>query len=74
VEFVPKEDSQVQRLLATRTDIFDRYAPGPFEAAFARHFEILARAPIAGSLRALYLMQSRRQPAAATVPGEPGQP
>jgi hypothetical protein len=74
VEFVPKEDSQVQRLLATRTDIFDRYAPGPFEAAFARHFEILARAPLAGALRALYLMQSRRQPAAATVPGEPGQP
>jgi hypothetical protein len=73
VEFVPKEDSQVQRLLATRADIFDRYAPTPFEAAFARHFEIVDRAPIAGSLRALYLMQSRRPPA-APAPAAPGQP
>jgi hypothetical protein len=47
VEFVPKEDSQVERLLATRADIFDRYAPGPFEAEFAGHFKILERAPIA---------------------------
>jgi ribosomal protein L11 methylase PrmA len=75
VEFVPKEDSQVQRLLATRTDIFDRYAAAPFEAEFARHFEIHDRAPITGSRRTLYLMQSRRRrPAAATAPAEPGSP
>jgi hypothetical protein len=75
VEFVPKEDSQVQRLLATRADIFDRYAPVPFETAFARHFEIHDRAPIAGSQRTLYLMQSRRLPAAATsAPADAGRP
>ena len=68
VEFVPKEDSQVERLLATRADIFDRYAPEPFEAAFARHFEIRERAPIAGSRRTLYVMESRRRPAGATGP------
>jgi hypothetical protein len=74
VEFVPKEDSQVQRLLATRADIFDRYAPGPFEAEFARHFEIVERAPIAGSRRTLYLMESRRRSGGATGPAPRDRP
>jgi hypothetical protein len=73
VEFVPKDDTQVQRLLATRRDIFDRYAPEPFEAAFARHFEILERAPIAGSRRTLYLMRGRHRAAVAT-PAAPPRP
>jgi hypothetical protein len=34
VEFVPKTDSQVQRLLSTRKDIFDRYTVEGFEEAF----------------------------------------
>jgi hypothetical protein len=57
IEFVPKEDSQVQTLLATRKDIFGNYARPEFEARFREHFRILDVRPISGSLRSLYLMQ-----------------
>jgi len=40
VEFVPKSDSQVQRLLRSRADIFPRYTRQGFERAFRRHFRI----------------------------------
>jgi hypothetical protein len=57
VEFVPKNDSQVQRLLASRKDIFADYDQTHFEQAFSRHFRIEKRMPIAGSGRILYLMK-----------------
>ena len=57
IEFVPKSDSQVQRLLATREDIFDEYHAEGFEEAFRRHFEILRAEPVKGSERTLYLMR-----------------
>jgi len=59
VEFVPKTDSQVQRLLASRVDIFPDYTPEGFEQAFAGHFEIQKTELIPGSQRILYLMQRR---------------
>jgi ribosomal protein L11 methylase PrmA len=57
VEFVPKDDSQVRRLLASREDIFGDYTQEGFEAAFAREFEVVDSAPIEGSVRRLYLMR-----------------
>lgn len=57
IEFVPKSDSQVQRLLQTRVDIFPDYTPEGFEAAFATRFEIVEKAPVAESQRTLYLMK-----------------
>jgi len=57
IEFVPKEDSQVKRLLATREDIFPHYTREGFEAAFTQHFDILRSEPIADSHRMLYLMK-----------------
>jgi hypothetical protein len=59
VEFVPKEDTQVQRLLATRQDIFPDYNRQAFEAAFARQFLIQKSVPIKDSQRILYLMSKR---------------
>jgi len=59
IEFVPKEDSQVQRLLSTREDVFGGYCQEAFESAFAAAFEIEKRVPIEGSSRVLYLMQRR---------------
>jgi len=56
IEFVPKSDSQVQKLLATREDIFPDYTPAGFEAAFGRRFRIRKTEKIAGSERLLYLM------------------
>jgi ribosomal protein L11 methylase PrmA len=59
IEFVPKSDSQVQRLLANRVDIFPQYQPDVFEQVFAERFAILARTPIPGTERTLYLMRRR---------------
>ena len=41
IEFVPKTDSQVQRLLSTREDIFDNYDKESFETTFGEYFEIV---------------------------------
>jgi len=57
IEFVPKEDSKVQRLLATREDIFPIYTRAGFEAAFKNHFMIECTEPLQDSLRVLYLMR-----------------
>ena len=59
IEFVPKEDSQVQRLLATRIDVFPAYHVAGFEAAFERLFEIIEKHPVDASCRTLYLMRRR---------------
>jgi len=59
IEFVPKQDSQVQRLLATREDIFPGYTQENFETEFKKHFGIEEAAPIPGSERTLYLMRKQ---------------
>lgn len=59
VEFVPKEDSQVRRLLVCREDVFDDYTQERFEEAFGRFFRIARAERIVDSLRTLYLMQRK---------------
>jgi hypothetical protein len=59
IEFVPKEDSQVQRLLATRKDIFPDYSFKGFEAAFAQKYKIQRVEAIKNSARQLYLMERK---------------
>jgi len=59
IEFVPKEDSQVRRLLATRPDIFPGYTREGFEEAFKPRFEVMGRDPVGDSDRTLYLMAAR---------------
>ena len=59
IEFVPKTDSQVQRLLATREDIFSNYTRAAFEAEFAKYFVLTDSVRIKDSQRTLYLMQRR---------------
>lgn len=56
IEFVPKEDSQVQRLLASREDIFPHYHQKGFEEAFSAHFTRLDHRKVDKSSRILYLM------------------
>jgi len=56
IEFVPKSDSQVKRLLSTREDIFTAYDEQGFEAAFGRYFSLKASQKIEGSERTLYLL------------------
>jgi hypothetical protein len=59
IEFVPKEDSQVQRLLATREDIFPGYTQVEFEKEFSRCFTIVTSTKIKDSQRTLYLLKKK---------------
>ncbi len=56
IEFVPKSDSQVQRLLSTREDIFPDYTQQVFETHFGRNFEIQTSTKLMDSERILYCM------------------
>lgn len=57
VEFVPRSDPQVERLLVSRRDIFTDYDEGTFEREFSRYYRILESVPVAGSERRLYRME-----------------
>ncbi len=57
IEWVPKQDLQVQLLLSSRPDIFTEYNQTGFEAAFSRFFKIHDRVSLVDSERQLYLME-----------------
>ena len=57
IEFVPKTDSQVQRLLAGRVDIFTGYTRTLFEKEFSQRFDIEESIQLEDSERILYLMR-----------------
>ena len=57
IEFVPKNDSQVQKLLRTRKDIFEVYDEDHFEEIFRKYYEIINKKQINESKRTLYLMK-----------------
>ena len=59
VEFVPKDDPMVRRLLASRRDIFDGYTLEGFRAAFGEEWEVEREAPISDSPRTLFLLKRR---------------
>ncbi len=59
IEFVPKEDMQVQKLLRGRLDIFDDYSEESFEESFGNRFHMLHRERINDSLRTLYLYECK---------------
>ncbi len=59
IEFVPKADSQVQRLLSNRVDVFPGYTQEGFEEAFTRSFELRKSVEIRGSERRLYLLEGK---------------
>ncbi len=58
IEFVPKSDSQVKKLLASREDIFPTYTREGFEDAFKKRFKIREAVNVNESERVLYLMES----------------
>lgn len=54
VEFVPKNDAMVQRLLQNREDLFDDYSPETFESLLGRQARIEKTATVSSSGRTLY--------------------
>ncbi|MEZ0327693.1 MAG: SAM-dependent methyltransferase [Fimbriimonas sp.] len=59
IEFVPKEDSQVQRLMASRSDSFLGYTQDNFEQCFGELFATAEKRPIEGTSRTLYVLKRR---------------
>ncbi|HEY3335695.1 MAG TPA: hypothetical protein VGK16_10735 [Candidatus Limnocylindrales bacterium] len=57
VEFVPKEDPMVRRLLAARRDVFPRYSLDGFREAARTRFRVEAESPIEDSGRTLFLLR-----------------
>jgi hypothetical protein len=59
IEFIPKTDSQAQRLLQSREDIFSDYTREGFETEFCRYFLIRESVALEDSDRIMYLMKKR---------------
>ena len=57
IEFVPKSDSQVQKIMSSRVDIFPNYTLEGFETAFATRFKTLEKVSVRESERTLYFME-----------------
>jgi hypothetical protein len=60
IEFVPKDDSKVQKLLSTRQDIFTKYNEDDFEKSFSDFFDIQEKTSIVESKRTMYLMKNKK--------------
>lgn len=59
VEFVPKDDPMVRRLLASRRDVFPDYGLDGFRAAAGERFEIVREEPVEDSPRTIFLLRRR---------------
>ena len=59
IEWVPKSDSQVQKLLRSRKDIFDGYTREGFESAFGAHFHLRDAVDVDQSERRMYLLERK---------------
>lgn len=68
IEFVPKVDSQTQKLLAAREDIFTDYTQDKFEQAFKVHYRLIEKRPVKGSKRTLYLFRLKNARSKKTKP------
>lgn len=60
IEFVPKQDSQVKKLLVSREDIFSDYHVEGFETAFSEHFSFVRKCNVQASDRVIYLMRFKK--------------
>jgi ribosomal protein L11 methylase PrmA len=59
IEFVPKNDSQVKKMLEPRKDIFVDYDEKHFEMEFKSHYNIIAKEKIEDSERIIYQMKKK---------------
>lgn len=59
LEWVPKEDSQVERMMVARKDVFNEYNQHRLEEALTSQAVVLDRVPVRGTKRVLYLVGPR---------------
>jgi ribosomal protein L11 methylase PrmA len=60
IEFVPRSDSQVCRMLASREDIFQNYNEDEFVRCFSAFFDVVGRRAVLDSDRHIFLMKNKR--------------
>ncbi|MDO8549847.1 MAG: SAM-dependent methyltransferase [Ignavibacteria bacterium] len=58
IEFVPKRDPMVKKLLLHRKDIFENYTVESFENEFLKYFSLIDRKNVSGTDRIIYLMKN----------------
>ena len=61
IEFIPKDDPMVKKLLLQRKDIFDNYHIEYFEKEFRKYFSLIDKKSIANTNRVIYLMQKNER-------------
>jgi len=59
IEFVPKKDSQVKKLLASRVDVFSEYNQENFENEFRKFFTFIYKYKVKNSARTIYLYKKK---------------
>ncbi len=59
LEWVPKEDPMVQRLLATREDVFPDYTEAGFRRAFEPEWHVVDATSVEGTHRVIYQLARR---------------
>ena len=59
LEFIPKEDSQVELMLKTREDVFPNYHLEGLEAALDPFFQVVERKAINDTVRTLFLLERK---------------
>lgn len=57
IEFVPKGDPMVKKLLLNRSDIFTDYSQPEFEKSFGQHFRLVQKWSLPESARLLYYFE-----------------
>lgn len=62
IEFIPKNDPQVQKLLQNRQDIFTAYNQDTFEKEFSSYFKTTGKLSLSGCNRILYCMKTKNNP------------
>ena len=59
LEYVDREDTQVQQLLANRSDVFSDYSFEAFRALVGQAFEITKEQPLSSGTRTLFLLKPK---------------
>jgi ribosomal protein L11 methylase PrmA len=60
VEFVPKHDPMIQRMLSVRKDVFDQYSQAEFESELLKRATVEKKAVVSSSGRILYAYAKSR--------------
>jgi len=60
IEFVPKSDPMVKKLLLHRKDIFENYNVDNFEGQFSKYFSIIDYKKVSDTERIIYLMKNNK--------------